>query len=209
MGKVTIIKKSRKEHKCSKCGKIINIGDQYYKGVINFRPDIVRCNDCKLKSYEVTTSDYILNVGRIVEDWEEDYSIQDDTVVDDIINDLNNILDELNSSLDNIPENLAYSPTADLLNERIESIENAISDLESIDIDTEKENVISIFDFESIGISDKDEYFKDKTSDSEIFDAIVNDEFEELDSEVKEDINDLLYENLRQMINDSLSNINY
>lgn len=50
MGKVTIIKKSRKECKCGKCGNIIPVGSRYYRGELNFARDIIRCDSCKLES---------------------------------------------------------------------------------------------------------------------------------------------------------------
>ena len=33
MGEVKIVNKSRKEYKCSKCGKVIPVGSRYYRGI--------------------------------------------------------------------------------------------------------------------------------------------------------------------------------
>lgn len=139
MGKVTRIDKSRKEFKCSKCGKVIAKGSAYYRGVINFHPDIIRCTDCGLKQYEVTTSDYIQRVGRIVEDWSEDY---DATEFENIRDDLGELRDELQERLDNMPEALQDSDTGQTLQERIESLEASIIELDSIDADELKQEAI-------------------------------------------------------------------
>ena len=42
------------------------------------------CDNCKLKSYEVTTSEYTKSVGAIVEDWSEEYSLLNGGVTDEI-----------------------------------------------------------------------------------------------------------------------------
>lgn len=141
MGKVQIIQKSRKEHKCKKCGKVIPVGSKYYKGSINFHPDIIMCTDCKLECWEVTTSDYQLQVGEIIYRWQENYGI-DESTADNIASDLEGIRDELQDKLDNMPEQLQDSDTGTLLQERIDSLESAIDELNNIDIDMLKNDVI-------------------------------------------------------------------
>lgn len=49
-----------------------------------------------------------------------------------LINDLNDIKDELQDRLDNMPESLQQGDTGQLLQDRIDAIESAISDSESI-----------------------------------------------------------------------------
>lgn len=151
MGKVAYIKSSRKEHKCSKCGKVIAVGQSYYRGSINFHPDIVRCTDCKLQSWEVTTSDYVLQVGDIVYNWKENYPINEDTPAD-IASSLQDILDECQEKLDNLPESLQESPTGETLQNRIDNLQEAIDNLEAIDIDDLKSQSV-----ESV-MSELDEY---------------------------------------------------
>ena len=144
MGKVQIIKKSRKEFKCNRCGKVIPAGSTYYKGEINFGPTIVRCEDCKLESWEVTTSDYQLSVGQIIYKWRDDYNLEDGTN-EDLASALEEIKDDLQDRLDNMPEGLQEGDVGQLLQERIDSLESAISDLESIDVDSMKQDIASEF----------------------------------------------------------------
>lgn len=141
MGKVKVINKSRKNCKCGKCGNIIPIGSKYYRGEVNFHPDIIRCASCGLQSWEVTSSDYILSVGPIVYDWSETYSA-DISGVEDIISDLQEIRDALQDNLDNMPEGLQQGETGELLQCRIDSIESAISELASIEEDEMKTQII-------------------------------------------------------------------
>lgn len=131
MGKVTVIKKSRKECVCSKCRKTIPVGSSYYRGVINFHPDIVRCSDCGLKPWEVTTSDYLLAVGPILNEWQER-----GMDCESIGEELSSIRDDLREKLDNMPEQLQESDTGSLLQERIEGLEAACDELDSIDYDS-------------------------------------------------------------------------
>lgn len=128
MGKIQVISKSRKETKCGKCRTVIPVGSKYYKGVLNFQRPIIRCAKCGLKSYEVTTSDYIRNVGAIVEDWVEDYEIQDG-VWDDIADALEEIKDECEERLDNMPYQLQEADSGSILQERIDTLESAIDGL--------------------------------------------------------------------------------
>lgn len=130
MGKVTIIKKSRKECRCSKCREIIPVGSIYYRGIINFHPDIIRCSKCGLKYWEVTTSDYLLAVGPILNEWQEN-----DMNHESISEELSSIRDDLQDRLDNMPEQLQESDTGQLLQERIDGLEAACNELDCIDYD--------------------------------------------------------------------------
>lgn len=144
MGKVSVIKKSRKEHKCNRCQNIIPVGSRYYKGEINFGPTIVRCCDCKLEPWEVTTSDYQLSVGEIIYRWQENYGEAVDAL-SSIICDLQSISDDLQSRLDNMPEGLQEGDTGQLIQERIDALESAISDLDCIDIDSMSDDIAGSF----------------------------------------------------------------
>lgn len=156
MGKVSVIKKSRKEYKCSKCGEVIPVGSTYYKGQINFGPTIVRCSDCKLESWEVTTSDYQLAVGEIVYRWEKNYGYAEDAI-DNIVSDLQDIADDLQGRLDNMPEGLQEGDVGQLLQERIDALESAISELESIDVDSVKEDIAAEFSEEHLTDEERDD----------------------------------------------------
>ena len=134
MGKIYKIEKSRKEYTCSRCGKKIEKGQPYLRGELNFSKPIIRCPKCGLQHWEVTTSEYQLNVGEIVYRWNENYEVSEDGR-DNIISDLEETKDELQDRLDNMPEGLQQGDTGCLLQARIDSLDGAISDLESIDFD--------------------------------------------------------------------------
>ena len=134
MGKIYKIEKSRKEYTCSRCGKKIEKGQPYLRGELNFSKPIIRCPKCGLQHWEVTTSEYQLNVGEIVYRWNENYEVSEDGR-DNIISDLEEIKDELQDRLDNMPEGLQQGDTGCLLQARIDSLDGAIYDLESIDFD--------------------------------------------------------------------------
>lgn len=131
--------KARKEYKCSKCGEVIKVGDTYLKGTPFRRSPVIRCTKCGLRSWELSSSDYVQGVGRVCECWEEDYGCDEDTA-QSIADELSSILDDTQDSLDNMPEGLQEGDTGQLLQERIDSLDDTISELESINYDTIKEN---------------------------------------------------------------------
>lgn len=139
MGKITKVKKSRKEYTCSRCGKKIEIGSPYLRGDLNFSRPIIRCCKCGLEHWEVTTSDYQLNVGEIIHRWNEHYEPNEDGV-QSIIEELETIRDDLQDRLDNMPEGLQQGDSGALLQDRIDSLDSAIVDLESIETDDEDES---------------------------------------------------------------------
>lgn len=142
MSKVTVVQKSRKEHKCSKCGATIAVGQKYYRGELNFARPIIRCDKCKLEHWEVTTSGYQLSVGPIVHKAGEIYELNE-VGIEELITDIETIRDECQENLDNMPDSLQSSPTGELLQERIDGLDEAISILENIDIDQLKVDAVT------------------------------------------------------------------
>ena len=71
--------KARKEYKCSKCGEVIKVGDVYLKGTPFRCSPIIRCTKCGLRSWELSSSNYVQGVGRVCDCWEEDYGCDEDT----------------------------------------------------------------------------------------------------------------------------------
>lgn len=138
MGKITRVNKSRKEYKCSKCGQVIPVGSEYLRGDLNFSKPIIRCTKCGLRSWEVTTSDYVRSVGEIVEDWQDTYGADEDGC-QAIIDELNRIKDDLEERLDNMPEGLRDGDSGQTLQERIDGLEDAINSLENIEWDNDDE----------------------------------------------------------------------
>lgn len=182
MGKVQYVKKARKEHKCSKCGNIIKVGEPYKKGVINFHPDIIRCVNCGLKSWEVTTSDYCKEVGCICEEWSENYGC-DETTSGQIVETLNDLLSQCQESLENMPENLKESSsTGELLQTRIEQLEEAVNELEQIDTDSlrreAEESATDEVDREEFDSDEEHEAAIDERT-QELFEEALTDAIEE------------------------------
>ena len=143
MAEVKVIHKSRKEYRCSKCGKVIPIGSPYYRGELNFAHDIIRCSKCKLKPWEVTTSEYVLAVGPIVNEWRENYGVGEDTP-EQIAAELESIRDDVQERLDNMPEGLQEGDIGQTLQERIDNLETAIDELYSIDIEDIKSEIADL-----------------------------------------------------------------
>lgn len=184
MGKIQYVKKARKEHKCSKCGNIIKAGEPYKKGVINFHPDIVVCDKCPLKSYEVTTSDYCKQIGAICEDWIEEYG-NTETTASEIATVLEELRDEVESNLDNMPDNLREnSPTGEMLQQRLDELEDAIDALNDIDA----EDIRATAREEAENDHDEDDY----ETHSEWEEAVEQEEEELFENKLSEAIEDAI-----------------
>lgn len=138
MGKITKVQKSRKEYTCGRCRKKIEVGQPYLRGDLNFSRPVIRCCKCGLQPWEVTTSDYQLSVGEIVYRWQDNYDVSEEGR-DSLIADLEEIRDDLQGRLDNMPEGLQEGDAGQLLQERIDCLESAISDLESIDFEIDED----------------------------------------------------------------------
>lgn len=148
--------KARKEYKCSKCGEVIKAGDTYLKGTPFRMKPVIRCTKCGLRRWELSSSDYVQGVGRVCECWEEDYDCTEDTA-QSIADELSNIRDETQDSLDNMPEGLQEGDTGQLLQERIDNLDSAISDLEAIDYENIKEGELGDSDYDSLTDEAKEE----------------------------------------------------
>jgi hypothetical protein len=93
------------------------------------------------KASQLTRSNYLSQlydlqdrIGEIKAESPEDL----ESVVEELKSDLESLKEETEGSLENMPESLQSSPTGELLQERVDSLDNAISELESIDLDYEE-----------------------------------------------------------------------
>ena len=148
--------KARKEYKCSKCGETIKVGDTYLKGTPFRRSPVIRCMKCGLRGWELSSSEYVQGVGRVCDCWEEDYGCDEDTA-QQVADELSNICDDTQDSLDNMPEGLKEGDTGQLLQERIDNLESAVSDLEAIDYESIKEGELGDADYDSLTDEAKEE----------------------------------------------------
>lgn len=193
MARIERIKSARKEHKCSKCGNTIEVGQSYLKATPYRRPTIYRCTKCGLKSYETSGSEYVKEVGSIVEDWEESYSLGE-TTAEDIASTLEDIKDSQQDSLDNMPENLQYGDTGQMLQERIDSLESVIDEL----------NDISWEDCESEAREEAENEMGEYDSDDKEYDS--EEDFKEA---LEETVTELQEEKYRDLIEEALSGLEY
>lgn len=102
---------------------------------------------------QLTSSDFLIQIWDI----EDNISSTNCETFDDFeptiqgfIEELESLRDETQEKLDNMPEQLQYAPTGELLQNRVESIEEMISELENIDYDNniDKEDYESDEEFE-------------------------------------------------------------
>lgn len=93
------------------------------------------------KSSQLTQSNYLSQLYSIQESMEtiEANDAEElNAVRDDLVSQLESLKEETESSLENMPESLQSSPTGELLQERIDALDSAISELEEIDLDYEE-----------------------------------------------------------------------
>ena len=158
--------------KCDICGEPIEVGEQY-KSVWNYYNSWdmhINCyNKCPRSRWE--TSEYR---GQL-------YDIQDSFNRDDIgglVSQLEDLKYDLEERLENIPEQLRYAQAGETLQERIDALDEAIQNIESLQYEyeqieertyeDEKDDFESEDDFES----DKEQALDDKAS--EIEDELYN-----------------------------------
>ena len=137
MAKIQTVKKSRKETKCGKCGKIIPVGSPYVYAEPAFRPRIVRCTSCGLKPYEVSSSEYVQTIGSLKDNWMTDCGCDEDGI-QSVSSTLDELKSELECRLDNMPEQLQECDSGLILQERIDALDDAINELDSIDLESLK-----------------------------------------------------------------------
>jgi hypothetical protein len=116
-------------------------GESYYWWQFQNSPK--QYSKTRPRASELTQSAYYSTLYSIVEqieDFSTDSAEELTEFAESIKTELEDLRDTTQESYDNMPENLQYSPTADLLQERVDSIESGISEIESIDFDYEEED---------------------------------------------------------------------
>lgn len=124
---------ARKEYTCGKCGCTINKGDNYYKVVAMYQGVRYRCAGCRPTRSELTESEYYKWLYDLQDNVNENYDLRSEEGKDELYSELENQRDELQSRLDNMPEQLQYAPTGETLQERIDSLDDAINELDYLD----------------------------------------------------------------------------
>lgn len=126
------------------------------------------------KNSQLTRSSYLSQLYDI-QDRISEISCDDpmdlQSIVDDIKSDLESLKEECESSLENMPEGLRESSSGQMLQERIDSLDNAISEFDGLDLDYDEPDEDELRT-EAIGElaldeddEDDEEVLKDKESD--------------------------------------------
>ena len=139
MAKSTL-QKARKEYKCSKCGCLINPGEEYYKITAMYTKPYYRCKNHAPERSELTSSEYLSWLYDLQDNLTDRYDLKEEGIIDELISELENQRDELQDKFDNIPEQLQDGDAGQTLQNRIDSLDDVISDLESLDY-PEKEEI--------------------------------------------------------------------
>lgn len=128
MPRVTFVKSARKDNPV--CKK----GESYYWW--KFRYGGKRFSLTRPRQSQLTQSAYygtLYSMQEGIEDYELDSYDDFETLKDDISGQIQDLSSETQDSLDNMPDQLQYSPTGELLQERIDALDGAESELDYID----------------------------------------------------------------------------
>lgn len=136
--------KARKMYECSNssCESLIKVGEEYYRfSQSRFHPLRILCLACKPTRSQMTGSDFLATLYDI-EDSMAALSVEamDDAqgVVDEIVGQLEELRDETEGRRDNMPESLQDAPTGEMLQGRVDSVDEMIGELEDIETDIDE-----------------------------------------------------------------------
>jgi len=135
--------KARKRYECCRCKAVITSGEVYLRfSLTRFSPIQIRCVNCRPPRSERTTSDFLAEMYSIKDNTIGTLTVADltgigvDAVISDIIESLNSLKEETQERLDNMPEHLQDSSSSgELLQGRIEAIDDMVDELEGVNID--------------------------------------------------------------------------
>lgn len=114
-------------------------GESYYWW--QFKNGPKKISKDRPKPSQLTQSNYLSQLYDIqerMEDIKAESPGDLEGIIEEFKNELEILKDETESSLENMPESLQSSPTGELLQERIDALDNAISELECIDCEYEE-----------------------------------------------------------------------
>ena len=137
MAKVHFVKSSRKEYKDSFTGETISVGESYYWWAFRFQPRKV--SKAPPKPSQLTQSEFWQTVYGIQEEIED--MVANDTMADQldtVKGEIESLRDETDEKLGNMPDNLQNSQTSELLQSRVDSLQEWYDNLDGIDTDIEE-----------------------------------------------------------------------
>jgi hypothetical protein len=137
MARATHVKSARVAVPESECGIKggIKIGDSYYWW--KFKRGGKRWSKTAPKRSQLTQSNFYSAIYDLEDDLISGATADDSlgSVRDDVISSLEEIRDQCQESLDNMPEGLQQGSTGELLQERIDAMDSAISEFEGLELD--------------------------------------------------------------------------
>jgi DNA repair exonuclease SbcCD ATPase subunit len=175
MARIHSVQQSRKEHVCSKCRDTIAVGVPYRWVAIGGRrasQTIVRCMKmaCGFRPSDMTNSKLksIYAAQEAIDDTcsEERISIEGILqVVQDASQSAGEVMDEYSESIDNIEQYFPNSPQIDEMREKIDSLENWISELDrAVESIEDKQSELEEIENSIVQLEEEDE---DKDFESE------------------------------------------
>jgi len=138
MPKVTK-QKARKPYICGRCKEVIEVGSEYYKFSFFRSKPSIRCINHKPKNSELTQNEYLKECFLLQERTIKVDSIEDfESLKSELIEILTPLQEMLEEKMENLPENLRWAPVGELLEERSGIIDNALQELEELEIDEDE-----------------------------------------------------------------------
>ena len=139
MTRVHHVNKARKSPgKCGRCDHRIKKGFPYKWWKFRRSGKYIRCADpaCAPKPKDLTQSEFWSAVFGIQEErFELNTSIEDlESARDNVVGELENLRDEQEDKRSNMPEGLQEGDTGNLLQERFDALEEAVINLQNVDI---------------------------------------------------------------------------
>lgn len=173
MPRVHFVKKARKADPRYD----INVGDSYYHW--SFRYGGMQKSKTPPKRSQLTQSSFLSQL----------YDLQDQGIDredlessrDDLVSSLEDLKSECEESLENIPEQLRDAPAGETLQERIDSLESWISDLEYVDLEIDEDELKAEV-ADELGV---DEFDEKNAEHMESFEAKLDEKKDELATELE------------------------
>ncbi len=135
MARLHFVKSARKDNPVAKKGESYYWW-QNYKSPKRFSKE-------KPKRHQMTNSAFKQSLYQIQDCWLEMFGHLDkdspETIIGEIVDYLQEMCDNCQESLDNMPEGLQEGDTGQLLQQRIDSLDDAISNIDSLDVEFESD----------------------------------------------------------------------
>ena len=138
MARAHFVKKARKTIR----GTGIKKGDSYWWW--KFRYGEKQVSKTQPKDSQLTQSEFLGSIYAAQESLADPGDTLDEirSTVETVLDDLNSLRDETDDKFNNMPESLQQGDTGQLLEDRVQNVEQMIDDLEAVDITAENEDEV-------------------------------------------------------------------